>query len=100
MRCYTAATGQQRWSLDLAITGDIATADIDGDGVSEFIASAGSRICAIKGVGDQGKVAWSLDLGSSLSAPIIADIDGDGRVEVLVTTAEGYLCAIDQRGET
>ncbi len=96
LRCYDAKTGRVKWTLEVDIKGDIVTADIDGDGVSEFI-GAGSRIYAIKGESEGGKVLWSLDLDRSLSAPVVADVDGDRLAEVLVVTADGYLCAVDQQ---
>lgn len=33
-----------------------------------------------------------------LAAPAVADLDGDGRVEVAATTREGYLFVWDTRG--
>lgn len=96
VRCYAAATGMLKWSESLVVDKDIASADIDGDGVGEFIV-AGACVSALKGREDRAEVLWSLDVGAAASAPVIADIDGDGRVEVLVVTGDGFLCAIGPR---
>lgn len=40
---------------------------------------------------------WALDLRSPVGSPIVADIDGDGEDEVLVTVADGFLYGIDQQ---
>ena len=64
LRCYEAGTGQLKWTEQGAVERDIATADIDGDGVGEFIV-AGGHISAIKGEGNRGKVLWRLTLSAS-----------------------------------
>jgi hypothetical protein len=47
---------------------------------------------------DQGSMLeWSLNLGSFVSEPIVADSDDDGRLDVLVSTADGYLHGIGQQ---
>ena len=97
-RCYAAATGEERWRLDLPISGDLASADIDGDGIREFIAG-GSALYAIKGDREAGRVAWSLEFDHPTSSPVVADLDGDGQSEILVVTADGYLCAIGDAGQ-
>ena len=98
LRCYAAATGEERWRLDLPISGDLASADIDGDGIREFIAG-GSALYAIKGDREAGRVAWSLEFDHPTSSPVVADLDGDGQSEILVVTADGYLCAIGDAGQ-
>ena len=93
MRCYRAADGVERWRVDIPAGTDVCTADIDGDGTSEFVLS-GQELYAVKGEGESGRVIWSLKLSRRTGAPVIADVDSDGESEILVVTADGYLCAV------
>ncbi|MBI3923117.1 MAG: VCBS repeat-containing protein [Armatimonadetes bacterium] len=89
-RCYDAATGTLKWEL----TGinqwtDVVTADVDGDGLPEFVAGGGS-LAAIKATGPtSGKVLWQTTLPAGTATPAIADIDGDGFGEIVVGCADG-----------
>ena len=91
-RCYDAATGELKWQLpEPGTQTDVVAADIDDDGMDEFILGVGNKLMAIKGEKDTGSVLWTLDLGSLATAPIVADINGDGLAEILVGTADGHL---------
>ncbi|HUP86768.1 MAG TPA: VCBS repeat-containing protein [Acidimicrobiales bacterium] len=102
---YTGGTTlSQRWQRLSSETFQSATAvgDIDGDGRLEAVTGSGADYCRNQGgrCGDSNKVwAFHLDDGGDvagwpksvpagyatfLSAPALGDIDGDGRIDVVV----------------
>ncbi|MCC6152370.1 MAG: VCBS repeat-containing protein, partial [Candidatus Hydrogenedentes bacterium] len=91
--CKNVQTGEQRWSMPTGATlSDVITCDIDGDGAQEFV--FGTSHNALYAVGDDGgkpRVAWTVDLGGASGAPIIADVTGDGKSDIVVPTADGYV---------
>jgi hypothetical protein len=69
-----------------------AVADVSGDGRPEILLpSDTSNVAAVSG--DGGAVAgWPKFTGGwTLATPGVGDLDGDGEVEVSVTTREGYM---------
>ena len=80
------------------ITGGAVAADLDGDGSEEVIAAdtAGNLKAWRPGKG----IAWQrrLDSGVKRSEPLLVDILGDRRPEIVVATAEGRVWCIDPRG--
>jgi hypothetical protein len=90
--CYNGLDGSVKWSLSVrAVTTDIQSCDIDGDGEVEFITgTSDGRLLAI---GD-GRLKWEHDFGYSVGNPIIADFDHDGLPEVIVAVGDGYLYSV------
>ncbi|NPV48252.1 MAG: VCBS repeat-containing protein [Armatimonadetes bacterium] len=90
-RCYDAATGALKWELDTPnLWTDTITADVDGDGLPEFLL-AGNAVTAIEPVSENaGKLLWEVPLPNSRT-PLIADVDGDGLGEIIVTCGDGKL---------
>jgi outer membrane protein assembly factor BamB len=88
-RCYDAVNGTLRWELpDVRQTSDVVTADVDGDGLPEFVAS----LAAYKAVDvGHGKVLWEVDAPVSQCPPVVADVDGDGLSEIIVGFLDGTL---------
>jgi hypothetical protein len=88
-RCYDAVNGTLRWELpDVRQTSDVVTADVDGDGLPEFVAS----LAAYKAVdAGHGKVLWEVDAPVSQCPPVVADVDGDGLSEIIVGFLDGTL---------
>ncbi len=80
----TLGSGQFRWS-------SVALGDLTGDGVPEIvIGTTDGVVHAYKGTDDDGSgtvdLLWSYNTGDAAveSKAAIADIDGDGKVEVVV----------------
>jgi outer membrane protein assembly factor BamB len=83
-----------------------AAGDIDGDGEVEVVFGVGSiadsgkkGIYALKGL--DGSPKWFFDLGEDervISSPALADIDGDGEIEVVIGTNANILYAFSGQG--
>ena len=87
-RCYDATTGNLKWELKgIKQTTEVVTADVDGDGRPEFVAG----LAAFKAI-DQtsGKVLWEADVPAA-HAPVIADLDGDGFVRLILGCTDGKI---------
>ncbi|MDP6779685.1 MAG: VCBS repeat-containing protein [Candidatus Latescibacteria bacterium] len=90
-------TGEQAWSFEAeSEIRDVHLADIDGDGVSEAI--LGTRESRLAVLSDDGSLRWDhvFPPGGSkirlqrLMKVCTADLEGDGRVQILAGT-EGWL---------
>ena len=95
-QCHRAASGQLLWSLPLpggTKPTDPATADVDGDGREECLFTIGQTLCAVGSDADgrSGKVEWSLVLPGHLSAVTVADVMGDGTLQIVVSCADGVV---------
>ncbi|MFC5653246.1 discoidin domain-containing protein [Paenibacillus solisilvae] len=111
--CYDATNGNVKWTYDLkaefggknVITRDIVSADIDSDGLSEFILTTNTGwVMAVNGGSDselaannQSRIQWKVNLGASLGNPVIADADNDGFADVLVPAEDGYIHVIGKQ---
>jgi len=73
----------------------VAAADINGDGGDELIYPAGNDLIAITGDGRQGRVLWTWKGPTALSMPAIADVDGDGKAEIVVRSADGVIHCLE-----
>ena len=95
--CLAAATGEVKWTYDpgVAMSG-VVTADMDGDGLSEFLfGTADGRLIALRGGADEKRrVVFSVQLPAALGTPIICDPTGQGRMYILVGCADGNLYAL------
>ncbi|WP_456475239.1 FG-GAP-like repeat-containing protein [Candidatus Pyrohabitans sp.] len=91
--------GTPLWNLRIRTTSSPAVADVDGDGEVEVVIGGVEAGLPETGLGSDiilsidgaiGMVEWSFPtLGEVISSPAIADIDGDGRAEVIVMDAGG-----------
>ncbi|HRK36226.1 MAG TPA: VCBS repeat-containing protein, partial [Candidatus Hydrogenedentes bacterium] len=91
--CINVANGTVRWEIPVAATcSDVVSCDIDGDGRQEFV--FGTSHAALYAVGDEGgkpRVAWQAQLSGASGTPLLADLTGDGRTDIAVPTADGYI---------
>jgi outer membrane protein assembly factor BamB len=92
--CVDAKTGELLWTYDIGdcIAGETCTGDIDGDGYDEFV--FGCNDGYVYSLKHDGTLHFRIFTGSPPGSPILADIDGDGFLEILVTTMEGNLLII------
>jgi hypothetical protein len=63
--------------------------------VEEAIIPAGDSLWALNLRDGEANVVWRLPLPATPFAPIIADVDADGRAEIAVVCADGFLRIID-----
>ncbi len=89
-RCYDAATGTLKWELEgIKQTTDVVTADVDGDGLPEFLAG----LAAYKAIDQShGKVLWEVQAPAA-GSPLVADVDGDGLCEIVLPCSDGKIRA-------
>ena len=97
--CADLATGRLKWEMTLptAHATDFATCDIDGRGPAEFLFASDRTLYAVNGQGGKPNVLWKLPLPARIGPPIAADVDADGRCEILLITHDGHLRCIDGR---
>ena len=99
-QCWEAATGQVKWTLPLPSGApkptDPATADLDGDGKEECVFTMGDTVYAVGAEEDgrSGKIEWTLTMPGHLSAVSIADVEGDGLAQIVVSCADGAVYGI------
>ena len=92
VHCVSAA-GQILWQTEpeTANSLPLSAADVDGDGRAEIFAASPkwTLVC----LGRDGKVRWRHEATSRLDSTGLADLDGDGALELLVTTGDrGVAC--------
>ena len=91
--CLNAANGEHKWQIRTPVTGDVAAADVNGDGVLELLFSGhDGKLRAVSG--KDGRELWSV---AAPGRPIVADLDGDGFVEVAAVGYDGILRIVGQK---
>ncbi len=101
-QCRDAASGDLQWRLSLPDEPPTwpAVADVNGDGRDECVFTMGRALYAvgIAAHGDAttptGSVLWRLDLPSTAGPVAIADMQGTGKVQIVVTCADGFVYGI------
>lgn len=117
--CYNAvyvldSNGNIEWSqiVDYGIYNSAAVANLDSDANLEIVVTTNDgpdfhdyRNTSIgKGSvyvfdGDTGSQQWRFQVGAKMfSSPAIADIDGDGEIEIVVGAYDGLVHVLDQSG--
>lgn len=97
--CLDGQTGRVKWIKQFQITLQCtpSVADVNGDFRLEIVAADDSGVICIDGAG--GNVSWTHSyasnqptvLGSMDSSAALADIDGDGRLEIIVGASDRKL---------
>ncbi|MGC8894954.1 MAG: FG-GAP-like repeat-containing protein [candidate division WOR-3 bacterium] len=110
--CLSGATGALKWKTQIlyADWSSPAVADVDGDGVMEVVVGARENdiwderlLYCLSGI--NGAVEWRSPIISSyddiyFSSPAVADLDGDGKKEVIIGTGDKgkVICVNGQNG--
>lgn len=80
------------------------TADLDGDGLLEIVYGTGNYFADARGSyikvwEHDGTLKYQLPtVGKTFATPLIADIDGNGDMEIVAATLDGYVHAWDHLG--
>jgi outer membrane protein assembly factor BamB len=87
--CSDTVTAQDRWTVDLGAKSDsaftVAAADLDRDGRDEFlVAMPNGELVALADRAGKGAVLWRTTFDAGLRGVIVADLDGDGKAEIIV----------------
>lgn len=92
--CVSAADGRLLWTYDLddCLVSEVCTGDVDGDGRDEFVFGCNDGyVYALK---TDGSLLFRISTGSPPGNPVLADVDQDGKIEILVATTMGSLMVI------
>jgi len=95
--CYDGKTGKVKWQVEglqphsSMSGGHFASGDIDSDGHDEFLYPLGSNEIIALDHDEPSHVLWRAPLTSEPGTPILADIDGDELMEIIVCTNDGYV---------
>lgn len=91
--CFDAATGKHAWKMQLpTATSEIVSGDIDGDGAPEFIfGGQDGNLVVLRDAGDHGEILWRKRFDAPCGRPILADLTGDSRTEIVVSVADGFV---------
>jgi len=97
-RCLDPATGQSLWTVPAQGDGvsNCVAADLNGDGIEEFLYANGSRLLAVaRRPGAASPILWQIDLPAPIRNVAVADVDGDGLAEILAGGSDGVLYGVD-----
>jgi hypothetical protein len=74
---------------------NIVTGDIDGNGGDDFV--VGDKLGNLYVVDINGELLWTMNFDGGLGNPILADVNSDGKIEILVGAGDGFLYAIGDK---
>jgi len=69
-----------------------ALGDVDADGRPEVVTELGDSVRAFNG--EDGAPLWTFPASAGFSSPEIADLDGNGQLEVVLGTDDNSVCAL------
>ena len=97
VRAIDPRDGSVLWSVDAPTPtrSKSAAANIDGIGGDELIYTAGRSLVVISGDRNAGRILWTWDGPAELSLPAIADVDNDGKSEIVFQSSHGIIHCID-----
>jgi hypothetical protein len=90
------ATGKTRWTFHTQVESSyparVASGDLDGDGRDNFLVGlAKGQLLALDEQRGRPVVLWRAALGAAIHDTVIADLDGDGKAEIIVETDDGRI---------
>lgn len=91
--CYDAATGKHLWKLAIpTAAAGIISGDVDGRGEPELLfGGQDGNLLAVRDAGDHGEIVWRKRFDAPLGTPILADVNADGKSEIVVSAGDGWV---------
>jgi hypothetical protein len=85
--------GHVRWEQSFPPPiSDLVAGDLDSDGKGEVMFGAGDgNLYAVGESGGKPSVEWTYEMGRTVGSPILADVDGNGTLEILAPVENGRL---------
>jgi outer membrane protein assembly factor BamB len=98
LRCLDAATGAQKWEWPMEGNPRVPvhTADIDGDGRDEFLFAIAQTLYAVNSRDSSAHLVWKVELPAAPGNLALADVDRDGKTEILFIGADSTLYCLDK----
>ena len=95
VRLFQAADGAVLLEFDDGVRAhtDVVSGDVDGDGRDEFLFGSGTKLICVEQEEGILRRAWTLEVEGRSSDIALADVDGDGFLDAVVTTTDGYVKA-------
>ncbi len=95
-RCLDPATGKVLWAVPPHGQGasNCVSADINGDGIDEFIYTNGQKLLSVARRDGEVKVFWQIELPACIQNIVVDDVDDDGNAEILAGGNDGVLYCI------
>ncbi len=93
VRLFQAADGAVLLEFDDGVRAytDVVSGDVDGDGRDEFLFGSGTQLICVEQAEGTLRRAWTLEVEGRSSDIALADVDRDGFLDIVVTTADGYV---------
>lgn len=94
--CFDAETGKHRWKLVLPTApSGIISGDVNGDGEPGLLFGGQDGVLrALRGRGDRCEVIWQMKFAAPVGTPLLADLDADGKSEIVVSVGDGFVCVL------
>ena len=104
LHCADVRTGQTRWTLDLGCKAtspiNVVSGDLDGDGRDNFLVGLpDGQLVAVDEHNGAGVVLWKVSFDAGVREAILADVDGEGLLEIIVETDDGRVRVLKGGGE-
>ena len=93
VRLFRATDGAVLLEFDDGVRAytDVVSGDVDGDGRDEFLFGSGTKLICVEQEESTLRRAWTLEVEGRSSDIALADVDRDGFLDIVVTTADGYV---------
>jgi hypothetical protein len=75
------------------VPGPGVSGDLDGDGRDEALYAVGNTLYCIGTTPDgrAGRIEWSRTFSSTIGMPILADVTGQGQLQIVVVAQDGHV---------